>query len=82
MESAENRKPVSLSSHSPWKSLRDSHIPTAPAALPLSQIKSQKGFSRISLSFRLILRLENAGAPLECRGKMRMSQLSKVEMSY
>jgi hypothetical protein len=61
MESAENRKSVSLSSHSPWKSLRDSHIPTAPAALPLSQIKSQKGFSRISLSFRLILRLENAG---------------------
>lgn len=32
LESAENDKAVSRPFHSPWKSLRDSHIPTAPAA--------------------------------------------------
>jgi hypothetical protein len=31
VENEENQAQVSLVSHSPWKSLRDSHIPTAPA---------------------------------------------------
>ena len=31
VENEENRTQVSLLSHSPWKSLRDSHIPTVPA---------------------------------------------------
>src|SRR3954454_8849056 len=30
MDAEENRKQVSHSAHSPWKSLCDSHIPTAP----------------------------------------------------
>jgi hypothetical protein len=29
MDAEENQKQVSLRAHSPWKSLRDSHIPTA-----------------------------------------------------
>jgi hypothetical protein len=30
----ENQNQVSLLSHRPWKSLRDSHIPTAPMMVP------------------------------------------------
>ena len=29
VDAEENRRQVSLSAHRPWKSLRDSHIPTA-----------------------------------------------------
>ena len=32
MDAEENQKQVSLTAHSPWKSLRDSHIPTAPTS--------------------------------------------------
>jgi hypothetical protein len=42
MESEENQKQVSLSSHSPWKSLCDSHIPTAPAANADGKVEIQK----------------------------------------
>ena len=35
MEIEENQKTVSLASHRPWKSLRDSHISTASATSPL-----------------------------------------------
>ena len=42
MESEENQKRVSLSSHSPWKSLCDSHIPTAPAANADGKVEIQK----------------------------------------
>jgi len=42
MEREENQKRVSLSSHSPWKSLRDSHIPTAPAANADGKVEIQK----------------------------------------
>jgi hypothetical protein len=37
----ENQTQVSLDSHSPWKSLRDSHIPTAPATVYLPKTKSK-----------------------------------------
>ena len=59
----ENQNQVSLSSHRPWKSLRDSHIPTAPTTNPLSQNQPKKGgpaADRFAPAFRLILGLENA----------------------
>ena len=34
MDNEENQKQVSLVAHSSWKSLRDSHISTAPTAFP------------------------------------------------
>jgi hypothetical protein len=43
VESEENQTTVSLSSHSPWKSLnRDFHIPTAPTAVPSFQNRTTK----------------------------------------
>jgi hypothetical protein len=50
----------SFVSHSPWKSLRDSHIPTAPAAgyVQNPQTKLKKGAlpaDRFTPAFRLIL---------------------------
>ena len=42
VENEENRTQVSLLSHSPWKSLRDSHIPTAPAANADGKVEIQK----------------------------------------
>ncbi len=40
----ENQKQVSPSAHSPWKSLRDSHIPAATThdRIPLSQHQKRK----------------------------------------
>jgi hypothetical protein len=35
VESLENQPQVFHPSHRPWKSLRDSHIPTAPATNPI-----------------------------------------------
>ena len=35
VESLENQKPVFHPSHHPWKSLRDSHIPTASTTVPI-----------------------------------------------
>ena len=53
---------VSLISHSPWKSLRDSHIPTAPTiGSHISQFKNQTqerrplAADRFAPAFRLIL---------------------------
>ncbi len=40
MDAEENLTQVFLRVHSPWKSLRDSHIPTAPAAKPVGKWKS------------------------------------------
>ena len=48
-------------SHSPWKSLRDSHIPTAPAASYVSKLskpnsrKETLAADRFAPTFRLIL---------------------------
>jgi len=42
MESEENQNQVSLASHSPWKSLRDSHIPTAPTTSPFTKKQPKK----------------------------------------
>jgi len=48
-------------SHSPWKSLRDSHIPTAPAASYVSKLskpnsrKETLAADRFAPAFRLIL---------------------------
>jgi len=61
VENEENRTQVSLLSHSPWKSLRDSHIPTAPAAGYVRNLQNQNSRKEpcrriVSLStFRLIL---------------------------
>ena len=43
MDAEENQKQVSLRAHSPWKSLRDSHIPTA-ATKPWKSGKPKPGF--------------------------------------
>ena len=46
VESQENQTQVFLPFHRPWKSLRDSHIPTASTMTPLSepsQSQNQKG---------------------------------------
>jgi len=42
MESEENQTQVSLSSHSPWKSLRDSHIPSTPTTTAVEKWKSER----------------------------------------
>src|ERR1700680_4894892 len=42
MEREGNQNQVSLPSHSPWKSLRDSHIPTAPIIRPFTQNQIQE----------------------------------------
>ena len=39
VESPENQPQVFQPSHRPWKSLRDSHIPTAPATGPFYLMK-------------------------------------------
>ena len=42
VEAVENRTAVSHRSHRPWKSLRDSHIPTAPTNWMEGPIKTNK----------------------------------------
>ena len=43
LDNEENQRQVSLVAHSPWKSLRDSHIPTAPATR--GKVENQKQVS-------------------------------------
>lgn len=43
MDNEENQKQVSLVTHSPWKSLRDSHISTAPTTR--GKVENQKPVS-------------------------------------
>ena len=62
MEALENRKTVSHRSHRPWKSLRDSHIPTAANTITNFEIYRKEPQQAASPS-RLILALENAGPP-------------------
>ena len=57
------KAPLSHRSHSPWKSLWDSHIPTAPTTtiFSLKHQKQRKEFPDLGIRvFRLILGLENA----------------------
>src|SRR3974390_1730628 len=57
-------KPKSGASHPPWKSLRDSHIPTARRLLYIFKTFARKEPSSAIASgygFRLILRLEKTG---------------------
>ena len=59
-------KPKSGASHPPWKSLRDSHIPTARRLLYIFKTFARKEPSSAIASgygFRLILRLEKTGWP-------------------
>ena len=61
MDTEENQTQVSLGAHSPWKSLRDSHIPTARRLLYIFKTFARKEPSSAIASgygFRLILRLE------------------------
>jgi hypothetical protein len=48
MDAEENQTQVSLSAHSPWKSLRDSHIPTAPTKA-VEKWKNKNGFPTFPL---------------------------------
>ncbi len=43
VDAEENQQQVSLSAHRPWKSLRDSHIPTAPMTIPLFDSDKKRG---------------------------------------
>src|SRR3974377_215194 len=62
-------KPKSGASHPPWKSLRDSHIPTARRLLYIFKTFARKEPSSAIASgygFRLILRLEKTAS--QCNG--------------
>jgi hypothetical protein len=50
MDAEENQKQVSLRAHSPWKSLRDSHIPTARLLLLSAQNRFRKEAWRLVAS--------------------------------
>jgi len=61
-------KPKSGASHPPWKSLRDSHIPTARRLLYIFKTFARKEPSSAIASgygFRLILRLEKTCQAIE-----------------
>jgi len=70
VETEENQTQVSLSSHRPWKSLLDFHIPTEPITFPFfppetnqkNHRKEPSGPPSLLHPFRLILGLENAEA--------------------
>ena len=67
-------------SHPPWKSLRDSHIPTAPTTARLVQYKNQeRSFPQPPLqpSFRLILRLEKTLNVRSPRGHHRDTEAQR-----
>ena len=49
MDAEENQKQVSLSAHSPWKSLCDSHIPTA--ATSNGKVENQKQVSHFPTAY-------------------------------
>ena len=79
MENKENHNQVSLVSHRPWKSLCDSHIPTAPIpAFVLYRNQNPKKGAQprpsLTLPFRLIPGLENA----DSGGKLRKFILAAV----
>ena len=59
VEALENREAVSHRSHRPWKSLRDSHIPTAANTITYFEIYRKEPQQAASPS-RLVLALENA----------------------
>jgi len=73
VESVENQDQVSLSSHRPWKSLRDSHIPIASTTASLFTTKERTSdttpYSSGS-SFNEKMLIESC---LVCQGKIRMS---------
>ena len=65
-------KPKSGASHPPWKSLRDSHIPTARRLLYIFKTFARKEPSSAIASgygFRLILRLEKTVPSITLRPK-------------
>src|SRR3974390_1656172 len=65
-------KPKSGASHPPWKSLRDSHIPTARRLLYIFKTFARKEPSSAIASgygFRLILRLEKTKSPSYAEGE-------------
>src|SRR5216683_936359 len=67
MDAEENQMQVSLNAHSPWKSLRDSHIPTA--ATKQWKVENQKQVSHFPLPTVSLFRPNSerrpgGGAPL------------------
>jgi len=55
VDAEETQQQVSLSAHRPWKSLRDSHIPTAPTTSAFTSSERRPGRGRFAPAFRLIL---------------------------
>ena len=66
VENEENRTQVSLLSHSPWKSLRDSHIPTAPAAGYVRNLQNQNSRKEPLPADRFTLHLQAHSSMRKC----------------
>ena len=57
VDAQENQQQVFLRAHSPWKSLRDSHIPTA--ATSSGKVESQNQASHFPTALRFLLPEQN-----------------------
>ena len=67
MESLENQRQVSHPFHRPWKSLRDSHIPTASTTVPLYKTNTGRGPNRLAKGINHL-----GWAKLKCRNGPRV----------
>src|ERR1700736_2636702 len=76
VENEENRTQVSLLSHSPWKSLRDSHIPTAPAAGYVRNLQNQNSRKEPLPADRFTLHLQAHSSMRKCCRRMTDSGVS------
>jgi len=71
MDAEENQMQVSLNAHSPWKSLRDSHIPTA--ATKQWKVENQKQVSPLSNArFPVSNQIQRGGLAAELRSSSRL----------
>src|SRR6185312_4657483 len=67
MESLENQRQVSHPFHRPWKSLRDSHIPTASTTVPIYKTNTGRGPNRLAKGINHL-----GWAKLKCRNGPRV----------
>ena len=66
MDAEENQKQVSHGAHSPWKSLRDSHIPTA--ATSNGKVENQKQVSHFPTAYGFLSHpIQRGGLAAELR---------------
>ena len=64
MESLENQTQVFHSSHRPWKSLRDSHIPTASTTAYIGEAKiNDLGWAKLNRGSKLFTFLDHNEVP-------------------